>query len=105
MPRHKATSLAIVARKLDLASHVQTQSGFDVAANDNILSDVVESLLAAIYLDAGLPAARKFVMRYWPLSGSSFKVTSKGPKNTASRMVLKARLGAAMLPACRKVRP
>ena len=66
----KATSLAIVARELDLASHVQTQSGFDVAANDNILSDVVESLLAAIYLDAGLPAARTFVMRHWPLSGS-----------------------------------
>ena len=89
----KATRLAIVARELDLASHVQTQSGFDVAANDNILSDVVESLLAAIYLDAGLPAAREFVMRYWPLSGSTFKVTSKDPKTRLQEWCLKRRLG------------
>ena len=89
----KAASLAIVARKLDLASHIQTQSGFNVAANDNILSDVVESLLAAIYLDAGLPAARTFVMRHWPLRGSIGKVTSKDPKTRLQEWCLKRGLG------------
>ena len=89
----QAASLAIVARKLDLARHVQTQSGFDVAANDNILSDVVESLLAAIYLDAGLPAARAFVMRHWPLYGSTRKATEKDPKSRLQEWCLKRGMG------------
>jgi ribonuclease-3 len=89
----QAASLAMVARKLDLASHIQTQTGFDVAANHNILSDVVESLLAAIYLDAGLSAARAFVMRHWPLRGKSIKTAVKDPKSQLQEWCLKRGLG------------
>ena len=31
----------------------------------SVRADVVESLIAAIYLDAGLPAVEKFVTKYW----------------------------------------
>ena len=89
----QAASLAMVARKLDLASHIQTQTGFDVAANDNILSDVVESLLAAIYLDAGMLAARAFVMRHWPLRGTTGKATVKDPKSRLQEWCLKRGMG------------
>jgi ribonuclease-3 len=89
----QAASLAMVARKLDLASHIQTQTGFDVAANHNILADVVESLLAAIYLDAGLPAARAFVMRHWSLRGKTSKTAVKDPKSRLQEWCLKRGLG------------
>lgn len=89
----QAASLAMIARKLGLARYVQTQSGLDVGANDNILSDVVESLLAAIYLDAGLPAARAFVLRHWPLRGASGKATTKDPKSRLQEWCLKHGMG------------
>ncbi len=31
----------------------------------NVRADVVESLIAALYLDGGLEVARKFILRYW----------------------------------------
>jgi ribonuclease-3 len=31
----------------------------------NVRADVVESLIAAIYLDAGLEAARSFIHKHW----------------------------------------
>jgi ribonuclease III len=31
----------------------------------NVRADVVESLIAALYLDGGLEVARSFVLRYW----------------------------------------
>ena len=34
----------------------------------SILGDVTEAVMAALYLDGGLPAARQFFDRYWPAS-------------------------------------
>jgi ribonuclease-3 len=33
--------------------------------NDRVLGDACEALIAALYIDAGLPCARDFVMRFW----------------------------------------
>ena len=63
-----AESCAIVADALEL--HLYIRTGADVKRVTgkhmlNIRADVVESLIAAIYLDGGLEAARGFVMRHW----------------------------------------
>ncbi|MBD9506197.1 ribonuclease III [Ensifer sp. ENS10] len=63
-----AESCAMVADDLELHQFIRT--GSDVKkitgkAMMNVRADVVESLIAAIYLDGGLEAARGFVLRHW----------------------------------------
>lgn len=63
-----AESCAMVADDLELHQFIRT--GSDVKkitgkAMMNVRADVVESLIAAIYLDGGLEAARGFVLRLW----------------------------------------
>ena len=63
-----AEACATIADELELHRFIRT--GSDVKkltgkAMLNVRADVVESLIAAIYLDAGLEAARGFVLRFW----------------------------------------
>ncbi|MEI2297537.1 ribonuclease III [Ensifer sp. MJa1] len=63
-----AESCAKVADDMELHQFIRT--GSDVKkitgkAMMNVRADVVESLIAAIYLDGGLEAARAFVLRHW----------------------------------------
>jgi ribonuclease-3 len=63
-----AESCAMVADELELHRFIRT--GADVKKLTgkrmlNVRADVVESLIAALYLDGGLEVARAFVLRYW----------------------------------------
>jgi ribonuclease-3 len=63
-----AESCAHVADELELHRFIRT--GADVKKLTgkrmmNVRADVVESLIAALYLDGGLEAARGFILRYW----------------------------------------
>jgi ribonuclease III len=60
--------LAHVARTIDLGRHLILSRGeADGGGRDNAatLADACEAIIGAIYLDAGLEAARKFVERHW----------------------------------------
>ena len=59
---------AAVARAIDLGPHIRMgkQARDDGGRDsDNILGDVMEALIGALYLDAGFPAARDFVRARW----------------------------------------
>jgi ribonuclease-3 len=59
--------LAGRARKLGLGQFLQISEGEDRSGGRNrgsILEDALEALIGAIYLDGGLPAARRFVQRH-----------------------------------------
>ncbi|MBW6420635.1 ribonuclease III [Rhizobium sp. XQZ8] len=63
-----ADSCAAVADELELHRFIRT--GADVKKLTgkrmmNVRADVVESLIAAIYLDAGLEVARAFILKHW----------------------------------------
>ncbi|MBB4102624.1 ribonuclease III [Allorhizobium borbori] len=63
-----AQTCAAVSDEMEL--HLFIRTGADVQKLTgkrmmNVRADVVESLIAAIYLDGGLEAARKFIQRYW----------------------------------------
>lgn len=63
-----AETCAAVSDELEL--HLFIRTGADVQKltgkrMQNVRADVVESLIAAIYLDGGLEAARRFILRYW----------------------------------------
>ncbi|MCM2291984.1 ribonuclease III [Allorhizobium sp. BGMRC 0089] len=63
-----AETCAAVADELELHRFIRTGSDVKKITGKNMLNvraDVVESLIAAIYLDAGLEAARAFVLKFW----------------------------------------
>jgi ribonuclease III len=61
-------TLAAVARQVCLGDFLVVSSGEEMAgvrANASVLADVCEAVIAALYLDGGLAAARRFIERYW----------------------------------------
>jgi len=59
-------TLARISRSMGFGEFIRFGRGEELTAGcdkDSILSDVVESLIAAVYLDGGLDAARRLVMR------------------------------------------
>ena len=74
-----AETCALVADEMQL--HLFIRTGADVKKLTgkrmlNVRADVVESLIAALYLDGGLEVARKFILRYW--EGRPFALTAPG---------------------------
>jgi len=61
-------ALARVAAAIGLDRHLQlspAEAAAGTARNPAILADVVEAVIAAIYLDGGLSAAKIFIARFW----------------------------------------
>ncbi len=64
-----------------------------VARSTNVLGDVTEALIAAIYLDAGWPAAEAFIRRAWaPLIDTS-GAAPENPKSQLQEWAAARRLG------------
>jgi ribonuclease III len=62
------TACAEVARSMGLSAHLRLgKQALDDGAydSDNVLGDVVEALIGALFLDHGLEAARAFVRTHW----------------------------------------
>ncbi|HBH27173.1 MAG TPA: ribonuclease III [Rhodospirillaceae bacterium] len=60
----EGTHLAALAQDLDLGPHIrlsEAERAAGGAENPHILADVLEALIGALYLDAGLEAAERFV--------------------------------------------
>jgi ribonuclease-3 len=75
---------AEIARELDLGVQVKfgKQARDDGAADsDNVLGDVVEALIGALYLEAGLESARSFIRRAWSDRVSTRDKAPKHPKS------------------------
>lgn len=61
-------ALAAVARSLDLGDHVELAPAEERTggrSKDSILADAVEAIIGAVYLDAGLEAAREVILGHW----------------------------------------
>ena len=81
-----AASCARVARELGVPGRLildRATRASHVAQSTNVLGDVAEALIAAIYLDGGWAAAEAFVRRVWaPL----IDTTGAAPENPKSRL-------------------
>ncbi|MEE9433938.1 MAG: ribonuclease III [Sphingorhabdus sp.] len=76
---------AEVARKLDIGVHISLgkQARDDGAMDsDNVLGDIMESLIGALYLDQGLEAARSFILEHWQPLMKAARTAPKHPKST-----------------------
>lgn len=64
-----------------------------LADSDNVLGDVAEALVAAVFLDAGWAAAQALVQRHWGPLMAADQPFLKDPKSTLQMWALKRRLG------------
>jgi ribonuclease III len=61
-------ALREIALEIGLERHLHLARGEEASAtrkNQATLSDAMEALIGALYLDAGLETARRFIQRYW----------------------------------------
>ncbi|HEY9579018.1 MAG TPA: ribonuclease III [Rhizorhapis sp.] len=75
---------AEIARQIGLSRHIRLgkQALDDGAADsDNVLGDVIESLIGALYLDAGMEAAKAFIRTAWANRVDSQHPAPKHPKS------------------------
>lgn len=89
----RTATLAMVARKLNISDFLQTQPGMSFAENDNVLADVIESLLAAIYLESGLDEAAAVLQAHWPLASATPASREKDAKSRLQEWALGQGLG------------
>ncbi len=67
-------ALCICAREIGLGEHLRLGKGEESGGGrtrDSILADAMEAIIGAVYLDAGLDTARKFIMEYVLLPGQA----------------------------------
>ena len=75
--------LAQISRKIDLGSYTTFSSSERQAGgadNDNILADVFEAVIGALYLDAGLEKCRVLVEQLWADSFFEMQAPPQHPK-------------------------
>jgi ribonuclease-3 len=73
-----------VAREIGIVPHLKLgkQAREDGAADsDNVLGDVMEALIGALYLDAGLAPVRGFIRRAWETRIEAHGEAPKHPKS------------------------
>jgi ribonuclease-3 len=76
----RAETLTQIGRGTGVAAAL-THAGGD--ANDSIVADATEAVIAALYLDGGLPAAARFIERHWsPL----IKVSEAPPRDAKTAL-------------------
>ncbi len=78
------TACATVGRKIGVVPHIrlgrqaQDDGGFD---NDNVIGDVVEALIGALFLEHGLPAADTFIRTQWAALIDGQQAAPRHPKS------------------------
>jgi ribonuclease III len=75
--------LAEIAAEMGLGPHVilsQAEAQAGGAENENILGDVFEALIGALYLDAGYPVCRALIEKQWSSRFDAMKAPPQHPK-------------------------
>jgi ribonuclease-3 len=96
-------TVARVALDIGLDRHLvlsPVEAAAGAARNPNILADVCEAVIAAVYLDGGLPAASALIHRWWEPLVDTMERPPRDPKTRLQEWAQARRLG---LPAYRVV--
>ena len=100
-----ASHLSQVARRIGLGEHLLLGKGEELTGGRTkagVLADALEALLGAIYLDAGLEAARSFAERH-VFSAAELLVETAGPQPSNYKGALQEAARRLQLPAPRYV--
>ena len=85
-------SLAVIAEKLQLGSHLQLGHGEEQSGGKkrpSILADAVESVIAACFLDGGMVAAEAFIKNFVLCNVPASQLKNKDYKTTLQELVQK----------------
>lgn len=85
-------TLAEIALEIGLPDHILLSGDLASAGgrnNPSLLEDVVEALIAAIYLDGGMKAAKAFIEKNWWPRFDHQKAESKDPKSALQEWAAK----------------
>lgn len=86
----KTDTLAKIAGSLDFGQYIIIPKNEDSSVDRNsktILADVCEAVIAALYLDGGLSAAERFVLKYWIPLMNEFQVPPVDAKTKLQELV------------------
>lgn len=93
-PRYNALvrkeTCASVARELDLGSVLKLGKSEMVSGGrrkEALLGDAMEAVIAAVYLDGGMEAARGLILRFWAARVDQVDVDARDPKTTLQELV------------------
>ena len=81
-------NLSNVAKKINLSNFIKVKSGNqenEISKNKSIQSDVLEALIAAIYLDGGLEVSKNFIKKYFDFL---LKIPSQNSKSELQERAL-----------------
>lgn len=81
----RAETLARAARALDLGQAMilsESEEGSGGRGNENILSDIMEAVIGAVYLDGGLAAARALLLPLLDADIAAMAAPPRDPKTT-----------------------
>ena len=80
--------LSKVANSINLSNYIITQSGMDgekFKKNDSILSDVMEAIIGAIYIDGNISFVKSFIEKFFNINN---KKSYKNSKSVLQELVL-----------------
>jgi ribonuclease III len=89
------TTLADIARELDLAAWIRADAGPGRRApafSTKMLADACEAIIGAIFMDGGLSAARSFIERYWRARIEAMAEPPRDPKMVLQEWALERAL-------------
>jgi ribonuclease-3 len=82
---------ATVARAIGLGEALRLGGGaakLGMRDNDKVLGDACEALIAALYIDGGMPAAHSFVATFWADQFADLKPATEDPKTALQHWAL-----------------
>lgn len=81
-------TLASIARSIGVGEHIELALGEERTGGrekDSIVADAIEAIIGAVYLDAGMDAARAVILRHWSRVISE-RAKSPGVKDYKTRL-------------------
>lgn len=82
----QGTFLAQISREMEMGQYIifsDAESASGGAENDNILADVFESMIGALYLDTNYETCRALIQKLW---GDHFDSMKKPPQHPKTRL-------------------
>ncbi len=73
--------LASICVDLGLHEHIHHEAG-DLSSRPSVQADIMEAIIAALYLDGGLQAAQAFIKEHWSVETSTPDNFYENPKST-----------------------
>lgn len=81
-------ALAAIATKLELGHYIRADKASNAAKQPSVLSDVVEAVIAALYLDGGMTAAKAFINSHIDVTETSADDSQENPKSALQEWAL-----------------